>query len=624
MNEHDSPKSAESADSLGQAEAPRVLNRQARIAMARRLSVGTEKGTASVWLDAVELAGNELWLRFESGGGERVDVRVAEVGGDLWYGTGKTLKFGFKGRSLTRLAEALLGRSRTALDGTPFSKLKKFAEENSVSLSLRSQEPAPTEGAEAGGQEASHAVECGPGYLPDGPTTRDWAHPDQWREFSAYAALQANPWESFLGHLAMGSAQTEVRHGDIECQDLNGVAAANPWLFSKQGEFVTEQGSGGRVFLTHIDDRDVVYGTAARRLEGVLDQLHPGPQLPVLQFYNCCIPMMTGDDVRGALGKFSQRTGVSYVYTDMSPLTCSEETTSAQFERRIQALSAVPLQATEGRYNLVGFRPGQGRSELVALLAQAGAELNATLLPELPVGPAEAFGCAACQAFLPNAYYERFYRMLEGSAVPRIAGSAPFGREGSVGWLKALVQLLGRQVEERMAHVLDAQLASFDAQWDAGREKAEKHGIALVVGPGDVARLGKAALTGGVVVPRVLSEMGFSVYFLVYRATDASPAAEPLTSAEAKLRALIVAGGRSDVLPFATREELGALLRSGRFSAVYSNLRRDTRLTRAGLMGIALSDFDMGLGGALRTQRRILSLCEVPFFRRYARHLGDA
>ena len=43
---------------------------------------------------------------------------------------------------------------------------------------------------------------------------------------------------------------------------------------------------------------------------------------------------------------------------------------------------------------------------------------------------------------------------------------------------------------------------------------------------------------------------------------------------------------------------------------------------RAGKARFASKDFEMGLGGAMRTFQKLLSFCRLPFFRRYASHLA--
>jgi len=70
--------------------------------------------------------------------------------------------------------------------------------------------------------------------------------------------------------------------------------------------------------------------------------------------------------------------------------------------------------------------------------------------------------------------------------------------------------------------------------------------------------------------------------------------------------------------------ELARALREGDFRAVYSDIAFDWRIMRAGKARFSSKDFEMGLGGAMRTFRKLLSLCRLPFFRRYAAHLAGS
>jgi len=60
-------------------------------------------------------------------------------------------------------------------------------------------------------------------------------------------------------------------------------------------------------------------------------------------------------------------------------------------------------------------------------------------------------------------------------------------------------------------------------------------------------------------------------------------------------------------------------LHSG-LSAVFSDLSHDIRPISSGVAHFGLADLEPGFTGACRTARRLLGICETPFFRRYAQH----
>jgi hypothetical protein len=90
---------------------------------------------------------------------------------------------------------------------------------------------------------------------------------------------------------------------------------------------------------------------------------------------------------------------------------------------------------------------------------------------------------------------------------------------------------------------------------------------------------------------------------------------------EAAVRERWPAPDRLEVVGFEGRDELAALLRSGAADAVFSERFGDRRLAEAGLPGFSGQYFERGLAGATRSLRRLLEVCELPYFRRYGRHL---
>ena len=68
--------------------------------------------------------------------------------------------------------------------------------------------------------------------------------------------------------------------------------------------------------------------------------------------------------------------------------------------------------------------------------------------------------------------------------------------------------------------------------------------------------------------------------------------------------------------------ELEARLRDSPAEAFYSELYYDRRLTRCGKAQFSVSDFALGLAGAVQTAQHLLRVCELPFYRKYGAHMG--
>jgi|GEM_PF-3606396 len=578
-----------------------LLAAEALARLSERLVPSSARAANSLALVRAGLADQTLWLGFQEGTGSLLAVAVGAAGGEPWAFPGRTLKFYYRGGGFTRLHGRVLALLRARLDGIPFERLARFVTENAAAAVRATEAP---------------DAELRVSGAPPGPGPNDWAHPDQWREFCGFAVLEANPGETFFNFVALSGTASELRYGDLECQVshlyLEG-RARTPWLFARTAGRST---GGSTELLALLDDRDVVYGTGVRKVEQLLDELAASKTCSGVNFLNCCIPMMTGDDVQGPLARFRARTGCPVVVTDMSPLGCSLESIPAQLARELGPVRASAEPEAAARYNLAGFPHSRGLDELVALLAEAGAELNYTLLPEFELGKVHGYGRASAQALVPNHEYEPLYALLDDRGFRTLRDLAPFGWDATRAWLTALAGLLDPVVAPRLASALDAQVARLLPRWRALVERASAHRVAFVLGAGDARRLFDPGSLGGVVLPRLVAELGFAEEFLVHAAVDADERAFLTSQAEA-----LAGGGRATITGFASPDELSAAFRSGRFALVYSNLRHDDRLTRNGLLGFAVSDVEPGLAGALRTVDRLLARAETPFYRVHAARL---
>lgn len=552
------------------------------------------------------MAPSVLWFVFQNDRGEEAVIGMAPAGGDAWAFNGRTLKFCFSGpgTGLTGLHQLALKRLAARLDGAPFERFTRLVDE-------RTGPPPP---------EPLVVVEKA-----EKPAERqrseDWAHLDQWREFCFYSVIDSCPAETFLGHYAIVGTSRAVRYGDLECQISHGSVCGvvqTPWAFTPD-PYRKDTPGGGQEYLAMIDDSDVIHGTGVRKVERILDCLAEDPTCHSLEFFNGCIPMMTGDDVQGALARFRERTGRKVVFSDMSAENCHHESLARLIADNLSAPRGARAGAAGGRYDLVGFRSTRGRDELVEILAAAGAELNLAVIPEFQLESLAKYRDASVQALMPNRYYQDVYDVLGGSGLATLEGCAPYGRAASAQWLRRVAALLGGGAGERLEAVLAERDGASGPEWRSLTARAGAHRAGFVLGPGDAAKLADPARSGGVLVPALLAEMGFALDFLEF-----SPGGEPASAEAAALRDSLPDPSRHAVAQFSDEAGLLDLFRSGRLSLVYSNARGDRRLTRNGLTGFSLKDIEMGPPGALRTLRRLVERCEVPFFRENAARLRAA
>ena len=574
----------------------------ARLAARLGLPAGTALAEVAVESDSL------LWFVFQDRSGAQAWLAVAAAGGESWAFNGKTLKISLRPApdGITDLHRRALERLGSRLDGTPFSRLLTLAR-TGAAKPRPNQTPAPEGAPRPRGEDRqpTPGIHC-----------EDWSHPDHWREFCFFPAIEWCPGETMLGSVMFAGSACSIRYGDLECQEgffyLHSVPQT-PWAFTKGPGGAAPEG-GPPEYLALIDDRDVIHGTGVRKVEELLAQVEKDQSPRSLQLYNCCIPMMTGDDVRGPLARFQQRTGRKVVYTDMSAENCHQESLSQHILRELSAPRPAPARPPAGRYNLAGFRRTRGCAELAALLADAGAELNAAILPEVSPAGLAGYGEAAVQALMPNAYYQEIYEVLAAQKLRTLQGCAPYGWEGTARWLRELGACLGGGVPARLKTVLAAAQKTLEPEWELLRRRAGGYRAGFVAGPGDAARLADPARSGGVGAPALLAEMGFGIDLLLFREKGG-----PADPAAAALLAGLPGAARHRLAAFASPAELRKRLRSAGLSLVYSNVLHDRRLTREGLAGFSLRDLEMGAAGALRTLRRLVERCETPFFRENAR-----
>jgi hypothetical protein len=334
-----------------------------------------------------------------------------------------------------------------------------------------------------------------------------------------------------------------------------------------------------------------------------------------VQLINGCIPMMVGDDARGALAAFSRRTGVPTAYAEMSPSLSLCEVTVSRLKAAV--LDGPAPAVVEGSFNLVGFPWPVARDELVSLLAAAGATFGVALVPDVDVASARRFRAAALNVLLPNRFQEEAYRDIEAAGGTFLRPPGPFGPAGTRSWVRGVAEALGPACAAAADEALDAAWRPLASRWDALASEARAYRLGFVVGEGDGARLADPSFSMGACLPALVEEMGFGLVFLVH-AGDPKVAALEVAPVMDRL----VSPGNARVVPFDGPVALGAALRESGLHAACSNVLRDHRLLRNGVAAFRLRQFEPGLAGAVRTAERLVSACGNPFYRTWRTLLG--
>lgn len=362
-----------------------------------------------------------------------------------------------------------------------------------------------------------------------------------------------------------------------------------------------DDGAFGNI-MTNIKDLDVIHG-GGKKLDSALAEAvkNAKGRAEAIIVHSTCIPTVIGDDAEAVVKRWQARTKVPIVYMNHAESSCQElDVCLLLFKKLQENPSFAKIARSKRAVNLVGFPSGPGLKELVGLLETIGVQVNACVMPAMSLDVARRYLAAEVQILYPNAAYAATYKeFFEPMPIRTLKPDAPYGFEGTRKWLESVAGEFGLKSKVRSAYARATKPLSAD--WENGRRETAGQSLAFVVDANHVARLADPSLTWAIPVLRFLREMGFGVEILCYG--QGQKQAAHFTS-------------------FNTPAELDALLRDGRFQAVYSEYAYDSRLSRAGKAQFSLEGFEMGLAGAVRTLQSLSGICRWPFQRRYARYMG--
>jgi len=444
------------------------------------------------------------------------------------------------------------------------------------------------------------------GDPPEGYRPPDWnvdfletEPPD---DTSWFQMLQASPDERV----------TTVYSCDLECFNLFSYVSAPgessrvaaPWAAVPKPDHL------GRVRRVHLDDYTAIMGGDGpdRCLEDLAGASEP-PELIV--YVDSCLSRLLGEDVDGAVQRFSQDHGVPVVRYDID---LAQEPYLAQvrtFWERL--LKALPPGSSGDEAVFVGFGPEHLR-EVLPVLARSGVSRVGTVFPQLDLATLRGLGQAGLIVVNQWEYVSTvFGGVLDRLDAVPVTLPLPYGFQASVDFVDAVARGLGLSASAAD----DSEVSSLRARFDTACARLHGRSVTIV---GRVDQV-EASLsrTGRFGIPLLdaLRELGLALDFLLFRSCDSGPD----EAAPAALR--LEENTEDGVRYFSHWRELGEALREGPGEAVYTEIYRDRRVTAAGKTPLTLGALESGFRGACRTAERILAALETGFYPRNAAYLGD-
>jgi hypothetical protein len=450
-----------------------------------------------------------------------------------------------------------------------------------------------------------------------------WGSSETWSEFFAVAEISRGRLDS----LDVFERGTFIQHCDRDCLLVvpkGPVPMVDrvfyPWLDRVRSvgrppprARPADERRRGSIRTTDLRERDVVMGSLDK-LEQVLSRvLEEG--VDDMLFLSCtCVPFVTGEDVESLVKRYRPKLDKPFFFLTTTPQS------SVGVFREVLVTQRRAAEAAAGppdprAVNLIGYAREPALEELEAMLAEAGVRVNATFIPEMNFAAVSALPHAPLHVLYPNALWQSTYdQLLFESRIRAVTAPAPFGLRGTERWLAQVLAAVGSDADA--AAIAGRASAPHRAALEAIRAEAGRHRLGFVVGAAEVHRLVDPAGTWGVPLLPVVEELGFGIDVMI-RAHDRASA----HAAAKQVHALLAEPDRHSIKAFADRARLAKLLAEGPFEAVYSDHLFDRRLSSAGKAQFSLQEFEKGFAGAVRTGERLLRVCRLPFYRRYARYL---
>ncbi len=436
------------------------------------------------------------------------------------------------------------------------------------------------------------------------------ALPDLWARFFCPEDIQRHRRTSFVPE----NPTTDIMHGDLECRytfpwfDGRTVPFWNfPWALANK----ETNPAAYKLLFTDLNETEVTEGQ--KSLKKVEDSFRMAAQESsddeMIMLNSACVPDLTGEDPTPFLSKHGGQSKSIYRASDGRDVAYS---TTEEMIKKAKAESLAPLPQPR-TVNLVGYPGGKAREELVSLLSQAGISVAACVVPSLGFDALRASRKASLNVLIGHRLFEGESRdFVSQFSIPSLTPPAPFGMAGTRKWLEAVSEAVG--IEKSLCQkIWEKNLGSVQKSWETLLSELHGQRLAFVLSPEQISQMVDLRWTVSIPVFEVLGEMGFKFDFLIF-AKKGIPRQTNFSFSQAN--------PSSSVQFFSTETELEKLLREGAFNAVYSDYFFDRRISRAGKAQFSLSVFETGPWGALRTAERLIGICQLPFYKKYQRHLG--
>lgn len=406
-----------------------------------------------------------------------------------------------------------------------------------------------------------------------------------------------------------GSGSLWVTYGDRECFFARPAFDPRKWTYLNY-PFATVPGDVSGVYdyavVSELSESDVVLGTGGKAAALLEEVRRKSPGKRMLFVNHLCTPVVMGDSLEAFAEQCREAAGCPTV--NFTRRAWDQGETFSGVLQALEDPATGSAAADPCAVNLIDFPQRYRTEELIPLLEALGLKVNAALLPEWNIPTLRRLPGAGLQVFCGAALTEKGLRQaLRERVRENLAVAPPYGMAASWDCLRRIAAAAGN--ESAAEGVWRERLADLRREWEDLVRRAREYRLGFVATASVLPRLLRPRLGQDPPLLQSVLEMGFGVDVLVYSPTGRAPR---LPAAQERLR----------LRTFRSRPELERLLREGEFRAVYSDIFFDWRLSAAGKAQFSCLQFEMGAAGAVRSLKRLLALCRLPFYERYAPWLG--
>lgn len=410
-----------------------------------------------------------------------------------------------------------------------------------------------------------------------------------------------------------------IQHSDIECVSLKPnldlriirFLVKYPWLSDNREKYVginrEELPDNNKFFSTDLNEKDVILGH--NKVRDVINYALSNIKRKNIFFSNTCTPVVIGEDVESVIKQASKKK------KNLLFLTVTPQSMEVVLKTLFRPRNKIKQKINKNSINLLGYEKDNYLEKLSLLLKKIGIKVNSTVIPDVSSKELKKYYNGGIDIIKPNAIWSHLYSQLNSSSSHKLYSiDAPYGFKGTLKWIKDLSNILNLKIDDKdIIKFVNPDTINI---YESLKDKMKEIGIIFVIRKNEEIYLTDTAKTWGVPLLRFFMEMGSRIEILIKASSrdDAKVGAE-------KILNILTGYNNFEIRFFESFDMMSHLLSKSRCQLVFSNHSNDWRVSAAGKNIISLTDFEIGLDGAIYSMKRILKIAKNPFFPTYSLYL---